>query len=239
MDIEILKKIPVDKVYDDALSPAMKQIGFALENTVKASRFILAPIDYVAAYHERWERYLKRISEKVDDNNLIEGHPQIVIPVLEGLILSYENTLLCELFINLLANSVDKTKQDLVHPAFPKIIQQLSHDEAIILYYLKKKVYKLNQQSDFDHGKHLFSNTRETKNEFPLNKLHFPNHFFLYMDHLNSLDIAGVWQNGNQEIIMDEKKNEQIGVYINSNIGLTKFGELFSRSCVPDKFNLN
>ena len=103
---DIKSIIPLDKVYEDALSPAMKQIGKSLESVAKTSRFLLAPIDYLAAQHDRWERYLKKVSEKVKDENLIEGHPQIVIPTLEGLSLTYENSLLSELFINLLANSI-------------------------------------------------------------------------------------------------------------------------------------
>jgi hypothetical protein len=232
---EILKKIPIDKVYDDALSPAMKQIGSALEKTVKASRFILAPIDYIATYHDRWERYLKKISKKVDEKNLTPGHPQIIIPVLEGLILSYENTLLSEFFINLLANSIDKTKQNLAHPAFPKIIQQLSHDEAVILYFLKKRKFKVTQQFDFDHSKHLISNMRIINNEFPLNKLQFPENLFLYLDHLHSLNIAGMWKT-KDEAIIDKKINDQVGGYVYNEISLTKFGELFVDSCAPDKF---
>lgn len=238
MKEEILKKIPVDKIYNDALSPAMKQLGSALENTTRAARFVLAPVEYVAAHHKRWERYLKRISEKVEDKNFIEGHPQVVIPSLEGLVLSYEKTLLSEFFINLLANSVDKTKQDLAHPAFPKIIQQLSHDEAVVLYYLKKKSYKLKQEIDFDHSKHLFTKERIIENEFPLGKLQFPQNFFLYMDHLHSLNIAGSWQVGNQKIIKDKKTDEQVGVHKNNSIKLTTFGKLFVEACVPDKFKI-
>lgn len=238
MEEEIIKKIPVDKVYDDALSSAMKQIGLVLGKTVKASRFILAPIDYIATYHDRWERYLEKIAERVDEKNLTQGHPQIVIPVLEGLILSYENTLLSEFFINLLANSVDKTKQNLAHPAFPKIIQQLSHDEAVILYFLKKRKFKVTQQFDFDHSKHLISNLRIISNEFPLNKLQFPENLFLYLDHLHSLNIAGMWK-AKDEAIIDKKINDQVGGYIYNEISLTKFGELFVDSCVPDKFDFN
>ena len=234
---EVLKKIPMDKVYDDVLSPAMKQIGSALEKTVKASRFILAPIDYIATYHDRWERYLKKISERVDDKNLIPGHPQIVIPVLEGLILSYENTLLSELFLNLLANSVDKTKQNLAHPAFPKVIQQLSHDEAVILYFLKKRKFNVTQEFDFDHSKHLASNFRIIKNEFPLDELQFPKNLFLYLDHLHSLNIAGMWKI-KDEAIMDREINDQIGGYVYNEISLTEFGKLFAEACVPKDFNL-
>jgi hypothetical protein len=42
---QIRSIIPVDKVYDDALSPAVKQIGKALENIAKTARFLIAPFD--------------------------------------------------------------------------------------------------------------------------------------------------------------------------------------------------
>ena len=80
MNPEDLKKIiPTEKVYDDALSPAMKQIGKALEGVAKTSRFLLAPFDYLAAQHSRWERYLEKVAEKVPEENLIEGHPQVCL----------------------------------------------------------------------------------------------------------------------------------------------------------------
>lgn len=228
--------IPVDKVYEDALSPAMKQIGKSLESVAKTSRFLLAPFEYLAKQHDRWERYLEKVSEKVEKENLIQGHPQIVIPTLEGLSLVYENTLISELFINLLANSIDKTKQKLAHPAFPNIIKQLSHDEAVILYYLKKKNYKIRQKSDWSEEKQLFINKETIFEEFPLEKLDFPENIWLNMNHLNSLSIAGTWQTGEQEIIMDNINNRQIGVYINSERMLTDFGQLFVNSCVPEIF---
>ena len=237
MKEDLKSLIPVDKVYEDALSPAMKQIGKSLESVAKTSRFLLAPFEYLAKQHDRWERYLEKVSEKVEKENLIEGHPQIVIPTLEGLSLTYENTLISELFINLLANSIDKTKQNFAHPAFPNIIKQLSHDEAVILYYLKKKNFNIKQKSDWSEEKHLFTNKETLLEEFPLEKLDFPENIWLNMNHLNSLNIAGTWQVGQQEIIMDEVNNRQIGVYINSERRLTEFGQLFVNSCVPEISN--
>lgn len=237
MGTENLKSIiPIDKVYEDALSPAMKQIGKSLESVAKTSRFLLAPFDYLAAQHDRWERYLQKVANNVKEENLIEGHPQIVIPTLEGLSLSYENSLLSELFINLLINSIDKTKQDLAHPAFPNIISQITHDEAVILFFLKKKTYFIKQRSDLDTSKIFFINTITIEEEFPLEKLQFPHHIWLYMSHLNSLNLAGTYQIGNQESIFDESTKQQIGVFINNNRRLSDFGHLFARSCVPDLF---
>lgn len=234
---EIKSIIPVDKIYEDTLSPAMKQIGKSLESVAKTSRFLLAPFEYLAMQHDRWERHLKKVSERVENDNLIEGHPQIVIPTLEGLSLTYENTLLSELFINLLTVSIDKTKQKFAHPAFPNIIRQLSHDEAVLLFYLKKKSYYIKQQSDYILEKNMFVDKRIIFEEFPLEKLDFPESIWMNMNHLNSLGIAGTWEVGNQEIIKDEITGKQTGVFTNSERRLTDFGNLFVNACIPDKFN--
>ncbi|SHG98177.1 protein of unknown function [Flavobacterium micromati] len=233
---EIRSLIPVDKVYVDALSPAMKQIGKSLESVAKTSRFLLAPFEYLAKQHDRWERYLEKVSERVDKENLIEGHPQIVIPTLEGLSLTYENTLLSELFINLLAISIDKSKQDLAHPAFPSIIKQLSRDEAVILFYLKHKNYKIKQKSDYNEEKNQFKNKETLCEEFPMEKLDFPQNIWMNMNHLNSLNLAGTWQVGQQEVIYDKATKRQIGVFINSERRLMEFGELFANACIPNDF---
>lgn len=234
---EIKSLIPVDKVYQDALSPAMQQIGKALESVAKTSRFLLAPIDYLAAQHDRWQRYLQKVASKVKEENLIEGHPQIVIPTLEGLSLTYENSLLSELFINLLANSIDKTKQEFAHPAFPNIVNQLSHDEAVILFFLKQKAFSVRQRSDMDGDSTFFINKVTIKEEFPIDKLQFPQHIWIYMNHLYSLNLAGTWQVGYQETIYDDKGERQTGVFINSERRLADFGKLFTNACVPDEFD--
>lgn len=222
------------RAYEDALSPAMKQVGETLESVSKVARFLFAPIEYVATYQDRWQRYLSKVAEKVPEENLVEGHPQIVIPVLEGLGLQYEGSLLSELFIKLLANSIDKTKQDLAHPAFPNIISNLSSDEAKILFYLKKKPYKIKQKSDFSVEKKVFINKVMIEEEFPVDQLDSPNNIWLYNDHLNSLNLAGTFQLGKQEIIQD-KSGKQIGVFIRSERRLMEFGQFFAKACVPDE----
>jgi hypothetical protein len=233
---EIARLIPAEQIYGDAAQPALQQIGASLEKVTKAARFLLAPLEYLAAQHDRWERYLARISDNVQRDNMIEGHPQILIPALEGLGFCQEDSLVAEMFINLLSKAIDRTKLDLAHPAFAKIIQQLSSDEAVILYYLKTKSYWVKEQCDFDHSKHLFFNRRIISEEFPTGSLSFPNNLWLYMDHLYSLNVGGTWQVGNQEAMIDEATKTQTGVYINSERRLTPFGQLFCTACVPDKF---
>lgn len=204
--------IPAGKVYDDALSPSMKEIGEALKNVTKTARFVLAPFDYLAAHHSRFLAYLKRLEEKVNDKNLVEGHASVIVPTVEGLLLAEENSLLSELFLKLLENSIDVTKQSGAHPSFPSILKSLSHDEAVMLYYLKK-------------GRHEIINPYVTESEynkmtkfnsfFPSQKLVFQDLVFAYAHHLASLGLI-TWQPN----IMN----------------VNQFGEHFLNSCVPDEF---
>lgn len=226
--------LPVEKVYDDLLSPSVKQVGLALENVFKTARFSTFAFDIGAAFYDnRWQKFLKRISDKVEPQNIVEGQPQIVIPVLNALDLQQEDSLLSELFINLLSATIDKTKQDLAHPAFPNILNQLSHDEAIILFYLKKKHLffniggNVNIESDFNDNEYF-------EEDFIKDKILYPQHLLSYLKHLSSLEIT------NNSYIDD-------GMYFgglksnlyfprNSFMQISAFGKIFADACIPDEF---
>lgn len=215
---ELMKDLlPVDKVYEDALRPAMKQIGGVLGSVAKTARFLFAPIEYVAAYADRWQLYLKKVADKVEEENLIEGQPQMVVPILGGLSLSLEGSLLSELFINLLANSIDKTKQSLAHPSFPNLIGQLSYDEAVMIYYLKKGIQVAYTTEDFKIVKEGLG----VKIDYISGRqvLQFYNNLSMYREHLISLNICVDRGNG--------------GFWLSS------FGELFATACVPDEFPIS
>ncbi|MGV0953256.1 MAG: Abi-alpha family protein [Fluviibacter sp.] len=232
---DLAKALPVEKVYDDVASPAFKEIGEAARNTVKASRFLLAPIDYFAAQHERWLNFLKRVSSKVPEENLIPAHPQLSGTVFEGLRYLEQDSLLAELFLNLLARAIDRERASEAHPAFATIISQLSPDEALIIFYLSKEKRLLRQFSVYNSTTHLFGGKEVLENEFPLQHLLFPKNYFLYLDHLHSLNLAGIWQHGNQVPILEN--GIQTGVNITSYASLTSFGQLFAKACMPQELD--
>jgi len=231
---ELAKKIPVDKAYDDLASPAAKQVGSALESTAKAARWIIAPLDYLAAQNDRYQNYLQRISEKVPTENMIEGHPQIVGPALDGLKYIPPEDIISELFVNLLSRAIDKERVSEAHPAFTHIINQLSPDEAVVIYHLSKKGYEYLTYAAYNTESNTFAPREIKSNQFPVDNLASPENYDFYMDHLHSLNIAGIWQQGNQKPIMDKETNKQIGVEINSLAKLTPFGQLFSKACIPE-----
>lgn len=233
---ELGKNLPIKDLYDDLVKPAAREVGTALGNVAKVARFVLAPIDYLAAQHERWNRYLERVAQKVPEEKRIEAHPQLAGPALEGLRYVGETDLIAELFINLLARAIDRDRVSEAHPGFSGVIASLSPDEALLLYYLKKRRYALRQTAALDPQTRLFAQRKTVESEFPADTLAFPNYLFLYLDHLHSLNLAGVWQQGHQDAIYEGEPKQQVGVIINNIIALTPFGELFVKACVPDEF---
>ncbi len=220
------------EAYKDVLSPSAREIGSILRNTIKVARFVFAPLDFLATQQDRWQRFLTKVATKVDEENMVEAPAQIVGPIIEGMLYLDDESLISEMFAQLLADSIDKTKQNVVHPAFPKIIQQLSHDEAVILYYLKRQSYIVKQQWDLKSGR--IENMKTIKEGFPLSSLGYPENIWMYMDHLNSLTVGGTWKTQNDEPVY--LNGQQVGGITISERKLSDFGKLFAKACVHDEF---
>lgn len=123
------------EVYKDILQPTAQQAGVTLGEVAK---LILAPFYHSAkTLNARFEKWATRIENDVSKDNRIKAQPNIVIPTLQNLALHQDETLLGEMFFNILQSSIDKTKQKFLSPAFPKILEQVSKDEAKILTLLK------------------------------------------------------------------------------------------------------
>jgi len=234
---DVGKVIPIAELYRDLVQPATREVGEALGNAAKVARFVLAPIDYLAAQHQRWKRYLERVAEKVPEERRIEAHPQLAGPVFAGLQYVEETGINAELFLNLLARAIDRERASEAHPAFAQLISQLSPDEALILFHLKKRTYAFHQYAAYRAASNTFGGRSTTHNEFPVRELVFPGNFGLYMDHLHSLNLAGIFQDGNQDPIMEGAPPRQTGVNIKNVITLESFGMMFAQACVPDDLN--
>lgn len=138
---KIVKKLPVKQVYDEAVSPAAKQVGALGEDLGKTLRLALAPIQLGAALQDRFSHFIDKSVRNVPKDRRIAPPPQIIGPVLEGIRYEPEDTPIDEMFSTLLSNSMDRENYDKAHPSFPIIIRQLSGDEAIILMELNLRSY--------------------------------------------------------------------------------------------------
>ena len=233
---DVGRNLPINDLYRDVAQPAAREVGEVLGNVAMAARFLVAPIEYLAAQQGRWQRYLSRVVEKVPEERRIEGHPQLVGPALEKLRYVDETNIIAELFVNLLARSIDRERVSEAHPAFATIIGQLSSDEALVLYHLKQSEFRLEHFLSLKADKNLFLPGTCTVNEFPTERLAFPNVFETYLDHLYSLNLIQFVEKQAQEPTFEEGTRKQTGVIIRRFIRLSKFGQLFATACVPDQF---
>jgi hypothetical protein len=227
------RSLPINDLYKDLAQPAVQQVGDVLGNAVRVARFALAPIDYLAAQHGRWRRYLERLAEKVPDDRRIDALPQVAGPVFEGLRYVEEGGIIAEMFLNLLARAIDRERVAEAHPAFAAVVGQLSPDEALILFYLKHRHFRLHQRAMIDPETKLFSSAQMISTEFPADELVFPGNLAMYLDHLQSLNLAILSPERNQEPIYLDEPRRQIGVDLHYFIQLTPFGILFGKACVP------
>lgn len=247
MGIEIKDDKTLGKIYEDALKPAVKQVGSILEDTLKTARLILAPLSFGGVCFDRFQKLCDRIRSNVKEKSMQSPNINILIPTINGLSLNPDETLLGEMFFNILQSSVDKTKQKFLSPAFPKILEQLTKDEAIMLVLLKKQKYKYHTKMDLDKNNNHFINEKIELNEFPLDKFEFQENLWLYNNHLHNLNLSGCWEYKEQEPIYSGNEietgsgaisyriPEQIGVKCFSEFRLTEFGEAFAEVCITNE----
>ena len=65
----------------------------------------------------------------------------------------------------------------------------------------------------------------------PRDGLAFPNNVNFYVDHLNQLGLAALYQDGNQEVLFGNNPQIQTGVRVKTQYTLTSFGQRFVTAC--------
>src|SRR5690606_27372458 len=128
------------ELYKDLFKPGMKKAGEALETVLDGANLILLPLKLLNSKSRIYfQKNLNTYSDKL--NNVTELNstkvPQYVgLPIIDKLTYLDQNEL-AEAFINLLAKaSFDETLK-LVHPTYITILNNLSADEAKILFNFK------------------------------------------------------------------------------------------------------
>ncbi|WP_051677744.1 Abi-alpha family protein [Bradyrhizobium sp. URHD0069] len=227
---DIVPKELLNKVYDDALSGSAKQVGKLSEDTIKTARLLLAPLQVGAALQERFERMMERISRRVPDERRIEPPAEIVGPTLEMIRYVSDDGPLWGMFEEVLTKSIDQDGHEKIHPSFPRLIAQLSRDEAWMLYRLRDRDFKVVDSLDLDRAANKFSNRVVKSNELPSQELYQAAQVELYFAHLSALGLVE-WPVENQVPIMTG--GVQAGITRHSTMRLTEFGKLFVAACTP------
>jgi hypothetical protein len=233
---ELARQLPVKSIYKDAAAPAARQTGQLLEDLVKVLQLALAPVQLLGAIQDRYRKFLDTAVRRIPEANRISPAPQIIGPVLEGIRYEPEDTPIDQMFSQLLSRSMDRERVNEAHPAYPIIIKQLSSDEAKILNSLKSSTYDYVYTLDFDSQRQEFYGHRKVEvDELPRADLSFPENVPFYLEHLHQLGLAGIFQVGNQEPLLEQQGGTQLQVGIRSRCKyrLTDFGQKFVRACTP------
>ena len=127
-----LKELSVE-VYKDVARPAVSEVGAVVGRTAKA---LLSPIRGFLWCWEPFEQLIetevqKRI-EKIPEEQLKTPDPEIAVPLIQSLTYTAHNETLREMYIALLANSMDKAKENLVHPSYVEIIRKMNRLDALV-----------------------------------------------------------------------------------------------------------
>lgn len=160
--------------YKDGLSPIVKPTGQALAvipETVLTLLYPFRSLNLYAKYSlERTALLLSKKLENIPPENIVSPEPHIAVPALQQLSYSIDNENLREMYSNLLAKSMNRERQNEVHPSFVEIIKQLSPEEAVIL----KNIYTtcLNSPLEFVVlNISLFENKFENKKLINIDKI--------------------------------------------------------------------
>lgn len=225
---DIGKSLPIEKIYDDLARDSVIQVGSIALNSIKAARCVLAPIDYLAAQQDKLQSHLRRVNEIVPEDRQINAHPLVSGPIIDALKYVESESLIAEMFENLLARAIDKERVNEAHPAFSKIISQLSPDEALILSLFKEKSYEMEVNFIYSYNFKDIDGMEIVVNEFPVNDLMFPENYAMYLEHLCNLNLLKQF-NSFHKVKEDSPYNYKYSLIKTK---LSSFGELFSKACI-------
>lgn len=127
------KQVFLSAVYNDMAHPMVAEVGSVVGRSAKA---LLAPIrgllwgwEHIEAYVE--DQVTKRL-ENVQEEKRKVPEPEIAVPLLQNLSYTAHNETLRELYMALLANSMNIDKEKVVHPSYVDIIKRMSTLDALL-----------------------------------------------------------------------------------------------------------
>jgi hypothetical protein len=122
--------------YKDAISPAAKELGRTLAGAI---RIALSPANFIVwSFDQAAEFAAEKVREILDRRNVppervIPPRPETAAPIINALRIGDQDAVLRDLYLNLLATTMDREFADQAHPAFTEIIKQLAPDEARVI----------------------------------------------------------------------------------------------------------
>lgn len=178
---ELAKKLPIDKIYEDAIQPLARATGTTIAMPIEALNAALANVKLwineknysVKLQNALYERLLQQLQD-VSPEKIITPDRFIVVPILRDMNYAIDNEVIWKLYASLLATNMNSDTKNMAHPSFIQIIEQLSPLDAKaidIVGYLEKpqpliRIFACEEQPIqdermFDCGMPEFGNAKE------------------------------------------------------------------------------
>lgn len=140
-------QLDLPDLVNEAATPLANSIG----NTLQAIwSLTFGRIDYFAKKLsiqqaqnlEKFKETLEDKTQAIPEENLVEPNLSIIGPAIESSKFYFNEKELRDMFANLIASSMDKSKETNIHPSFPQIIQNLSVKDAEFLKFIYDNKYE-------------------------------------------------------------------------------------------------
>jgi len=139
--VEIIGQIIKSAGDNEEVKVAGKELGKTAVTITTAVNNILLPLAAINFSFEKARKYfnekfpedLSETTNKIDEKDIIEPKASIAGPAIQALAFTFEDADLKEMYLNLLATSMDRNNSESAHPAFIEIIRQLNTAEAELL----------------------------------------------------------------------------------------------------------
>ena len=152
MSDDIIKEVAIEvfkeqgnEIYTDGFKPATQEAGEALQTIVGlVNNVIFYPLKKLNfTYKYKFSQFQQDFIEKtknIPEKNIVEPPLNIVGPTIEALKYTIDTEELREMYLNLLASSINIEKVENAHPGYVDIIRQMTSLDAHIF----KDIIKIN-----------------------------------------------------------------------------------------------
>ncbi|MEB5728200.1 DUF4393 domain-containing protein [Raoultella ornithinolytica] len=247
---QLIQSIPKEvwqQLYNDAPRPMLRQFGKFGEDVAKTIRLLTLPIQCTAYIQDRVDRGFAKAIEEVPEERRIVPPEGFTLDIADKFRHHDCETLIGQLYVDLLSASMDKDRVNKAHPAFLPIIGQLSPDEALLLLQASKNEYSVYvkkidsniiltgaERDDFLDGGVFNSPSDMHKIQFSdvylkTEAFHFVENLPIYVEHLcglTLLETPPINQYGHNKVFTDIKISA-----VAKFIKMTSFGRLFFECC--------
>ena len=142
---EISELIPEEtkkEIYKDGVKPTMIEAGKTLSLVPRVVKNALAKVEMWCINREfmvkEFELELQKKLEEHKAENIVDADPSIFIPSAQAISYNWDKEDIKQLYLNLMASDMDKTKKSNVHPSFSEVIKQMDSTDVKIF----TKIYR-------------------------------------------------------------------------------------------------